>query len=58
MMANAVAQRGAIKGKVVNNSNEPLPNVNISITGMDLGTQTDIDGHFEIKNIPNGLQGY
>ncbi|WP_440879485.1 TonB-dependent receptor domain-containing protein [Tenacibaculum sp. C7A-26P2] len=56
MMASAVAQRGAIKGTVVDNNNEPLPNVNISITGMNLGTQTDIDGHFEIKNIPNGPQ--
>ncbi|CAM1359951.1 TonB-dependent receptor domain-containing protein [Tenacibaculum xiamenense] len=56
IMANTVAQQGEIGGTVVDNNNDPIPGVNVSILGTKLGTQTNIDGYFEIKNVPNGSQ--
>ncbi|MCB0689745.1 MAG: TonB-dependent receptor [Saprospiraceae bacterium] len=34
----------------------PLTGANIMIENTDLGTSTDLDGHFEIKNVPIGRQ--
>ena len=50
IMANTVAQQGEIGGTVVDNNNEPIPGVNVSILGTTLGAQTNIDGYFKIKN--------
>ncbi|CAL2105682.1 iron complex outermembrane recepter protein [Tenacibaculum sp. 190524A02b] len=55
-IAISVAQGGDISGTVKDNNNEPLVGVNILIKGTKKGTQTDIDGKFEIKNAPGGIQ--
>lgn len=47
------AQNMAIKGKVVDKSNEPLPGVSVVIKGANIGTVTDINGVFSIK-LPSG----
>ncbi len=45
--------RAAIFGRVVDAaSHEPLPNVNVFLTGTSLGAATDGDGKFEIRNVP------
>lgn len=38
-----------IKGRVVDDSNDPLPGVTVYVKGTTVGTVTDIDGNFEIK---------
>lgn len=44
--------KGNISGIVVDKeSKQPIPNVSIQIIGTTIGTATDIDGRFSIKNI-------
>lgn len=46
-------QVGNLQGKVVDN-NAPIPLVNIFIIGAGIGTASDKDGFYQIKNIPIG----
>ena len=48
------AQSGDLKGTVVDQNNNPLSNVNISISKTSLGTTTNAKGRFEIKNLAAG----
>lgn len=41
-----------IKGKVRDKSGEPIIGANIVLEGSNIGVITDIDGFFELKNIP------
>lgn len=44
------AQKASLTGKVVDAvSNEPLPFVNIIVSGTSTGTTTDLDGNFILK---------
>ena len=46
---------GNITGKITDaNSKESLPGVNIIIEGTVLGTTSDLQGNFELKNVPVG----
>ena len=46
-------EKGSIYGKVADAvSNQPLPGVNIILMGTNYGAATDVDGKFEIKEIP------
>ncbi|SEC51023.1 iron complex outermembrane recepter protein [Tenacibaculum sp. MAR_2009_124] len=56
IMASAVAQQGEIRGTVVDNNNEPIPGVNVTVLGTKIGVQTNFEGLFEIKDVPNGSQ--
>jgi outer membrane receptor for ferrienterochelin and colicins len=48
--------RGTIQGTVVSRDNrEPLPGTNILLQGTVLGTTTDMNGMFVLKNIPTGV---
>jgi len=52
---NIYAQGGIIKGKVVDKeSSEPLIGANIIIIGTQQGAATDLNGLYEITNIPAG----
>lgn len=51
--ANVVAQTGSIKGIIVSHD-ETLPGANIVIEGTNIGTASDIDGSFQLLNIPAG----
>ncbi|CAL2084995.1 TonB-dependent receptor [Tenacibaculum sp. 190524A05c] len=42
---------GQIKGKVIDNNNEPVVGATIIIKGSEIGTDSDIDGKFKIENI-------
>lgn len=46
-------QTGNLQGKVFDGNN-PLPSVNIFIIGLGIGTATDKNGFYTIKNIPVG----
>jgi outer membrane receptor protein involved in Fe transport len=53
--ASAVAgTTGKLAGRVVDTKNEPLPAVNIVLSGTKLGGVTDPDGYYAILNIPPG----
>ncbi|MFI2742344.1 von Willebrand factor type A domain-containing protein [Zhouia sp. PK063] len=47
------AQELTINGNVVDESNKPLPGVNVAIKGKTTGTVTDFDGNFSIKTQKN-----
>lgn len=49
-----MAQRGAIKGMVIDDMSSPLPGANIIISGTTKGTTTDFDGNFLLENLENG----
>jgi hypothetical protein len=50
------AQRASLNGKVVDAvSNDPLPFVNIIVSGTALGTTTDLDGNFVLRGLTPGF---
>lgn len=53
--AYGVGTTGKIAGRVTDQtSGEPLPFVNVIITGTSLGAATDMDGYYSIINVPPG----
>ncbi len=50
----SVAQNATLKGKVIDNQNNELPGVNVSLKRLEKGAQTELDGTFVISNIPAG----
>jgi len=50
------SQNGIIKGKVYNSiNNEPIAFASVAITSISVGSITDINGMYEIKNLNPGL---
>ncbi|CAA0187330.1 TonB-dependent outer membrane receptor. Probable siderophore-iron transporter [Tenacibaculum maritimum] len=49
VMMGAMAQTSSIRGKVVDNSKNPLVGVNVVLKENQKGVQTDFDGTFNIK---------
>ena len=47
------AQTGAVKGKVTDGT-APIPSVNILVVDEQIGTVTNIDGHYSLNSIPVG----
>ena len=48
--------KGKITGKVVDEtSRAPIPGVNVTIIGTNIGTATDLNGNFEINGISFGM---
>ncbi len=51
-----IAQNGSIKGRVFSKiSNEPAEFATVVVQNTSYGAKTDIDGNYEIKDIPPGL---
>lgn len=51
----SLAQTGSVRGKVVDaTSQEGVPFANVIIQGTQIGSSTDIDGNFEITEVPPG----
>ena len=50
----AKAQSGSINGKVLDETNQPLPGAVITIEGTTLATQTDLNGNFKIFKVNVG----
>ncbi|QHJ06857.1 SusC/RagA family TonB-linked outer membrane protein [Hymenobacter busanensis] len=50
----AVAQTGAVGGRVTDETNAPLPGVTVLIEGTQLGNSSNSDGAFLIQNVPAG----
>jgi TonB-linked SusC/RagA family outer membrane protein len=47
-------QQSSAKGKVLDDSGQPLPGVTVVVKGTTNGTVTDVDGVFTIANVANG----
>lgn len=54
MSVMAFAQTGSIKGKVVDETNNPLPGASVSIDGTTLGAVADANGNFTLSGINAG----
>lgn len=53
---NLMAQNASLKGRVVDAlNNDPLPFVNVIISGTSTGTITDMDGHFSFTGLEPGF---
>lgn len=45
-----------IRGRILNNKNEPFPGVNVNVSGTNIHTVTDFDGGFSLENVlPEGI---
>jgi TonB-linked SusC/RagA family outer membrane protein len=49
----AIQQSKNVKGHVVDETGEPLIGVTVKIKGGSTGAVTDIDGNFQLKNVPS-----
>lgn len=49
-----MAQKGSIKGTVIDDISSPVPGANIIISGTTKGTTADFDGNFLLENIEYG----
>lgn len=45
---------GKISGRVLDRQKQPLPGANVVLTGTSLGAATDLEGYYNIINIPPG----
>ena len=53
----AAAQTGVVEGRVVESqSGDPLPGVNVTIRGEQIGSTTNIEGGYTISDVPTGTQ--
>lgn len=46
--------QNSINGKITDTENQPLLGVEIYAPELHIGTTTDLDGNYELKNLPNG----
>src|SRR4051812_31900604 len=44
----SIAQSARITGKIINDKNEPLTGVSVSIEGRQSGTSSDVEGRFSL----------
>jgi TonB-linked SusC/RagA family outer membrane protein len=54
MSTVAFAQTGSISGKVVDETNQPLPAATVVIKGTAKSTATDINGNYKLTGVANG----
>ncbi len=50
----AVAQTGSVAGTVRDEAGAPLPGINVVLAGTTLGDATDLNGRYQIRQIPPG----
>ncbi|HOI28798.1 MAG TPA: TonB-dependent receptor [Melioribacteraceae bacterium] len=49
------AQTGSVIGKVISDKAQPITGANLIISGTTYGDASDLNGNFEIKNVPFGV---
>lgn len=54
LLAFTATAQSNLRGVVKDNSGEVLVGANVILTGTGRGSTTDLDGNFNIRNIPNG----
>ena len=50
------AQNGVIRGTITDEIGLGLPGANVIIESLTIGTSTDVNGNFTLKNVPTGEQ--
>src|ERR1700742_4788989 len=50
----AFAQNGVVTGKVVDETNQPLPGAVVSVQGTQKAAPTDVNGNFKLTGLSNG----
>ncbi|MEM8969371.1 MAG: TonB-dependent receptor [Bacteroidota bacterium] len=53
-VTDSFAQTATVRGTISNLEGEPLPGINIGLTGTTYGAATSTEGKYEITNIPMG----
>src|ERR1700744_3416639 len=51
-----MAQSGTVSGRIIDESNQPLPGATVALKGTSLSTATDVHGYFKLSNSPSGAQ--
>jgi TonB-dependent starch-binding outer membrane protein SusC len=51
----ASAQTGSLSGRVMDETNQPLPGATVTLKGTDRSTGTDVNGRFRLTNVPVGV---
>ena len=51
------AQTYSITGRVIDQQSNPIPGVNIILLNTTIGTASDINGNYELKNLTPGIYG-
>lgn len=54
MSVMAFAQTGSIKGKVLDETNQPLPGATVTVDGTTIGSVTDGNGNYTISGVKPG----
>jgi iron complex outermembrane receptor protein len=54
--SGAYAQTGSVSGKVTDGKNEGIPGATVLIEGTNLGSSSNMDGTYNIQNVPAGPQ--
>ncbi|MES2454690.1 MAG: SusC/RagA family TonB-linked outer membrane protein [Bacteroidota bacterium] len=52
----AFAQTNTVTGRVVDESNQPLPSAAVLLKGSKLSTSTNSEGYFKLTGVPSGAQ--
>ena len=52
MVETSVQQKGTVSGKVIDSSGAPLPGVSIVIKGTTTGVISDVNGNYNLPNVP------
>src|SRR5580692_10206167 len=56
-LANWVfAQTGTISGRIIDETNQPLPGATVVLKGTKISAGADVNGYFKLSNVPNGRQ--
>ena len=50
---SALAQDVTVSGKVVGSDGDGIPGVTVQVKGAQKGTQTDLDGKFQLAGVPS-----
>ncbi len=50
----ALAQTGSVSGRVTDSKNEGIPGATVLIEGTSLGSSSNVDGTYNIQNVPAG----
>ena len=53
-ITSAAFSQGTIKGKVTDDQGAPLSGANVFIKGTTIGTISDMDGNYQLDNVPAG----
>jgi iron complex outermembrane receptor protein len=54
--SSAFAQTGSVSGRVLDSKKEGIPGATVLIEGTSLGSSSNVDGTYNIQNVPAGSQ--